>query len=381
MGGRKRAGTGVVVLMAVLMAGAGLCLADEDGKPSREEQITSDLAKAWSTLYEGNLDESIRLTGPLTKHASNRRFRWAALEAGHIRARALWKRDEGKSRKQALTLWKTLSGASTRNAVRQRQTIVRALRLRASLDTSRPPSGQPRLKEAIGLLEQLAEKDAPNTAMSEAKILLARLQGEAGEFGKAKETLNSVIKKMNDEERVRRMEIPPEVARVFTRAARKTKKELDYQRGDGRKKYEQARNLQNEAQKTTGKERQKKYAKAITLYREVTEKFPDSTYAPRSRLQIGHCLVGLDRPDRAISHWDQFVTEDKAGAYRGQVYVALIDLLLERRLDLDEAWKYAEMARGAIDKALDEEESAPSWKKAAREVWLRIGLVSLCRDQ
>ena len=129
----------------------------------------------------------------------------AALEAGHIRARALWKRGDGKSRRRALKLWKTISEASTRNAVKQRQTIIRALRLRASLDKSRPPSGQPRLKEAINLLKQLAEKDAPNTATPEAKILLARLQAEAGQlhqweaqFGRARRAYREYIRRYPD---------------------------------------------------------------------------------------------------------------------------------------------------------------------------------------
>ena len=80
--GRARAGA---VLMVILIIGAGLCLADENGILSRKQQITTKLAKAWSTLYDGNLNEAIKLTGPLTKLASDRKYRWAALEAGHLR--------------------------------------------------------------------------------------------------------------------------------------------------------------------------------------------------------------------------------------------------------------------------------------------------------
>jgi len=61
--------------------------------------------------------------------------------------------------------------------------------------------------------------------------------------------------------------------------------------------------------------------------------------------------------------------------------VELIDLYLEKMLDLGGAGKYAELARGSVAEGLAGEESAASWKAAAYDVWLRIGLVSFCQGK
>ena len=56
---------------------------------STNEQVSDAPAKAWSAFYGEKHDDAISLSEPLTK-LSDRRFRWAAVEA----ARQLWNRLE-----------------------------------------------------------------------------------------------------------------------------------------------------------------------------------------------------------------------------------------------------------------------------------------------
>ena len=389
--GQRRAGRHMVVWAAVVLAvfasafGGGLAAGNRDagGAESRSqaEQVEARLAEAWSAFYAEKFDEGIEVSDSLTGLSRNRQFRWAAVEAGHVQARCWWAKGERRSRGRAQKIWSVLERASTRDSLKTRLKIGKALRLEASFDAGRGRGGLAALEEAIGLLEGILKENQPNTATPEAAILLGRLRVKAGEFGEAKEALKVTDRLMRSEHARSQMEITGEMAGVFRKAARRALRRLPYQRDAGRAEFEAARKLQRAARKAGGREQARKYAEALRAYRKVAEEFSRTDFGPRSELAIGHCLIGLKRPDMAVRRWERFIEADPAGPWRGQAHVALIDLVLEKRLDLEAAAGYAQMARGAVEKGLAGKESQESWERAARDVWLRVGLVSICRGQ
>jgi tetratricopeptide (TPR) repeat protein len=387
---QQRAGRHLVVWAAVVLAvfaltfraapAAGNGVAGGAESRSRAEQVEGRLAEAWSAFYAGKFDEVIKLSEPLTGLSRNRRFRWAAIQAAHLQARCWWQRG-GRYRGRARKIWSVLERSSTRSSLKGRLKIAKALGREASFDAGGGRSGPAALEEAIGLVEEILKDSQPNTATPEAAILLGRLRVKAGEFGEAKEALKLAECLMRSERTVSQMEISGEMANVFRKAARGALRRLPYQRDAGRAEFDAARKLQRAARKATGRKQIKKYAEALKAYRKVAEEFSHTAFGPRSELAIGHCLIGLKRPEVAARRWEKFIEANPAGPWRGQAHVALIDLVLEKRLDLEAAAEYAQMARGAVEKGLSGKESKDSWERAARDVWQRVGLVSICGGQ
>jgi tetratricopeptide (TPR) repeat protein len=275
-------------------------------------------------------------------------------------------------------MWSALGKASTLNSLLLRLKIARALILEASFNPSKLPSEQPELTRAIGMLEDVLKENQPNLATAEAAVDLARLYVKARRFDEAEKTLRFAVSFTQGQRAADRMEVSGDLTGPFHRAARKALKRLPYQRDIGRSEFEAARKLRHQAESASGKRQRELYTRALKAYQKVARGFPSTDYATRSRLDAGHCMVGLGRPDLALSHWKEFVSLEPAGPWRGQAYLALIDLHLEMRLDLKGAARYAELARGSISTGLSGKGSSDSWKKAARDLWLRIGLIGYC---
>ena len=198
------------------------------------------------------------------------------------------------------------------------------------------------------------------------------MQARLRRFDQAGATLDKLIELLSDKRALARMEITPlSLTRPYMNRARAAKKELKYLRDAGRKEFDAAESLR----------RQEKWTRAYRAYEAIVEQFPASDYAPRSELHMGHCLLGAGRGRQAVRHWQQFIEASPAGPWRGQALTELIDVYLERQLDLGEAGKYAAIAASSLPTALAAEKASESWQAAAFDVQLRVGLVSFCEGK
>ena len=331
---------------------------EESGEPltrhqRRSLEVNTQLAGVWSAFYGEDYEEGSKIAGPLTELASSEHFRWAALQAAHIHARCLWAGGDERERESAKRLWQRLASVSTLTSVQQRSGIARALELSAAFDPAVPPGRQPDFQRALGLLEEILKDNCPDTTTPEAAIDLARLYVMCGRFDDAEHTLDFAVALMRRESTPADMEITEDLAAVFHSAAREARRRLDYERDAGRSEFEAAERLRRRAGLAADEqEKMRLYSEALSAYRAVIEGFPHTGYAPRSELAAGHCMVGLGRPERAVAHWGEFIARMPAGPWRGQAFLALIDIYLEQRLDLGKAGEYASQARIAMPSGL-----------------------------
>lgn len=358
--------------------------ADPQPKSEREkmdDQVFGRLAKAWTSFYDGKNEEAVKQAEPLLK-LSAKRYRWVAAEAAHIQARAYWAHGGRRGQAKAGQLWKRLERIDTSNVTKVRLKIAQALELEAAASASSGQASEDaKRNQAIALLEQIRKDRQSNTAAPEAGIDLARLYVQARRFDDAEKTLKFVIAFLGDKRTLIRMELPDEaMVQPYIKAAKGALARLKYERDAGREEFEAAEKLR----------KQEKWLQAARAYQVITKDFSATDYAPRSELHIGDCLLGHGRADRAIRQWEDFIASAPAGPWRGQAYVGLIDTLLETKLDLPLAGKYAESAQAALPKALAEEQArakdnssplVPSWKNAAFDLHIRVGMVNFCRGK
>ena len=59
----------------------------------------------------------------------------------------------------------------------------------------------------------------------------------------------------------------------------------------------------------------------------------------------------------------------------------MIDVYLEEQLNLPDALKYADIARSSLAAGLADERAGDSWKAAAYDVNLRVGIVNFCQGK
>jgi len=371
----------------------------EQAKTARakaDEQVAGRLAKAWAAELAGRHSQAITLAQPITK-LSDPRYRWAAMEAAHVQARAYHQSGSARGRSRASQMWKKLRKLSKDPATVSRIEIAKALSLEAAsklagstkLTASDAPkltaSNQAKLAAAIGTLEPLLEAKKWNLATVEAAIDLSRLYIHAKRFDDAKKTLDYIVAYLGNTRNIRAMELPPALAKPFINAAKAALKNLKYDRNAGLAEFQAAEKLRHD----------KKFTQAARAYQSLIENFPQSDYAPRSGLHIGDCLLGLGQTARAIAHWENFIAPLPAGPWRGQAYISIIDYYLQEKLDLTNANKYAAMACNSLPAALADKpttaapangtapriSSAESWQLAAFDIHLRVGLVSFCQGK
>ena len=138
----------------------------------------------------------------------------------------------------------------------------------------------------------------------------------------------------------------------------------------------EARRLQSE----------KKFAEAGELYQRVIAEYPTSEHVHQAGHRVAECLLALGRGPEAYKYWLQFL-EHPDLPWRGQARVAIIDLALEKNLDLKMASEHALAATAALAKVAgtvpvpspaDAKQSPDtSWQDAAFDIHLRQGIVSL----
>ena len=130
-----------------------------------------------------------------------------------------------------------------------------------------------------------------------------------------------------------------------------------------------------------------KFTEAGKLFNQLIAEYPRSEWLDPANFHLGQCLVSLDRAQEAFKHWKKFIEEKPAGPWRGQTRVAIIDLALEKNLDVKMASEHAMAATAVLAKVpgtvpapspkSDKESADTSWQDAAFDIHLRQGIVSL----
>jgi len=405
------------IVLWAFSVGGGFALArgkTEQAKTARAKadgQVFGRLAKAWAAELAGRHSQAIALAQPITK-LPDPRYRWAALDAAHIQARAYHQSGTARGRARAERMWKKVRQLSKDRATLNRIEIAKALALEAaSLPVGKP--GAPgidvsKITADIGALEPLLKAKRWNLATVEAALDLSRLYSQANRFDDARKTLDYVVAYLDKEKNIRVMELPPALAKPFIDAAKAARKNLKYDRNAGLAEFEAAQKLRSA----------KKFAEAMRAYQALVKNFPKSDYAPRGDLHVGDCLLGLRQTAQAIAHWEKFIAPAPAGPWRGQAYISIIDYYLQEQLDLPKAGKYAAMARSSLPAGLADKHAparsmgggmgvppmsptgvspvsnsprsanpspppsaAESWRLVAFDIHLRVGLVSFCQGQ
>jgi len=362
-----------VLCCVLVFGGSGVSLLyaqtpNLSAKEAKREWIYARQAEAWGAFYAGRHQEAMNLLTPLIKLP----FEWAAVEAMHCQARCYWSMGASNPRHRAAAkaIWDRLKKASTLTANLQRLKIAKALQSEARTKVDKSPAADADRKEsaAIELLEDVLKEAFPDTCTAEAAIELARMYAESRRFDEAARAYDFATRFLEHQQK---LELSPAAAAPFVKAAADGKTNLAYLRDTGRRLFETAEGLR----------RQGKFAEAIRTYRAVIRKHAQTDYAPRSELHIGHCLLGIGRVDQALLCWLQLIQDAPSGPWRGQAYLALIDVYLERRLDIGHAAQYAHMARDSLSSALADKTAATSWQPAAFDICLRSGIVAFIQGQ
>lgn len=328
----------------------------------KDRQVFGQLAKAWAAFYGGKYAPAARCAEPLVK-LPEPRYRPVVNEAAHIQARSYWAAGGKRNRAKARRIAKQLGKRSQDRSVAARLKIMQALELESA-------GSEAGLEQAVTVLEGLYKARQRRPATAEAAVELARLYVKVKRIDDAEKALRFAIAFLGDKRNLVRMEVTDErVVKPCIDAAQAALKGLKYETDTGLEAFEAAEKLR----------KKKQWLAAYRAYHAVAKDFPETDYAPRSQLAMGHCLIGLNRGAQAVMHWRRFVEAQSAGPWRAQAFMALIDILLEERLDPVGAGKYAELARSALPTALADKKSADSWKAAAFDVHLRVGLVSFCQ--
>jgi outer membrane protein assembly factor BamD (BamD/ComL family) len=230
--------------------------------------------------------------------------------------------------------------------------------------------GSQKLPQAIETLEQLLKSQPGGIVSAEAAIELGRLYVKAKRFEDAQKTLEFAVAALA-KDNLTKLELTEAQAAPFTAAAKKALGNIKYDKEAGRKEFEEAEKLR----------KADKFAEAVKAYQAILKDFPATDYATRSDLSLGYCMAATGQPNMAATHWKKFITAAPAGAWRGQAYVALTDLLLDELLDLPEAGKYAELAKTSLPTGLADEKIAESWQEVAYDIHLRVGTVALIQGK
>jgi len=358
-----------VLCCVLVFGGSGVSLLyaqtpNLSAKEAKREWIYARQAEAWGAFYAGRHQEAMGLAAPLLKAP----FEWASVEAMHCQARCYWAMgaDNPRHKAAAKAIWDRLEKASTLTANLQRLKIAKALQSETQAKSDKGSAAKDTV--AIKLLEGVLADAFPDTCTAEAAIELACIYAESRRFDEAARAYDFATRFLEHQQK---LELSPAAAAAFLKAAADGKTNLAYLRDTGRKLFETAEGLRHQG----------KFAEAIRTYRQVIRMHPQTDYAPRSRLQIGYCLLGIGRVDQALLSWLQLIQDAPSGPWRGQAYLALIDVYLEQRLDIGHAAQYARMARDSLSSALADKTAAASWQPAAFDICLRSGITAFVQGQ
>lgn len=319
-----------------------------NGTDAKVEKDAQQQAKAWAAFYDHKYDESIQLADPLTKLSEAVR-----VEAFHCQARCQWAMGTADSRGKAKQVWAALEKQSTLNSLLRRLKIAKALELASDKKNA----------DAVKVLEPLLQDPFADTCTAEAAIELGQLYTQLQRIDDARRAYRFAEDYLK---RQVRKELPEAIVEPFLRVARKFREGLDRADDIGREPFEKA-----EALRKAGK-----LSEAIQAYEDVRGAFPRTDYALRSEVQVGFCLAGLKKHQQAIDRWGRFVASGSSGPWRGQAYIALIELFLDDLFALDAAAKYADQAEAALQVARKDPALAESWGKVARDILFYKGLAA-----
>ena len=210
--------------------------------------------------------------------------------------------------------------------------------------------------EAVKSLEKMLEGNAHGDTTAEATDVLAMFYMADGETEKAKKVVNFGLQVLQYKG----------VKDGYILALLRGRLTSNFTAGWAKRMYDEAEKLRAE----------KKFAEAGQLFAQVRAMYPKSEWAHASGFRIGQCFLGLNQSAKAVDWWQKFIKESSAGPWRGQSYVALIDAVLESELNLKKATEFAMTATATLSKGLGKD-AEPSWKDAAYDIHLRLGIISL----
>jgi tetratricopeptide (TPR) repeat protein len=363
-----QAGVGLLVLWVAGLPSA--LAADEPGLAPFK-----GIAALWNSYHAGKYDAAARASELAQREAYPP---WAQQEAAHIQARCLWAEGTPQSRAAARKIWTALEKLQSLPETAIRLKIAKVLQTTDVAVAHAPagtapvaalPAPPAAIAAGIALLDGVVKVQSPHpgAVTAEAAMELAKLHGKAKQWDDAFKALDFAEKHLKFQ--ITR-ELPAVAAEPFLKAIGPLRKRLQLDRDEGRAQFDRAEALR----------KAEKWPDAIAAYRDLLKALPACKYAPRADLHVGDCLLGEKKPAAAAEHWKKFVSVLPAGPWRAQAYIAMIDVYLEEVLDLAEAGKYAALAAGALPLATADENAAESWKLAAFELYVRIGLVNFCRN-
>jgi len=333
------------------------------GEQARDEKLYKALTAAWSQFYANKLKDAAATAEPLI--ASE--VEWARVEALHIQARCLHAAGPQYHARAAQT-WSRLQAQSTLNSNLIRLEIGKALAAMAAKPSAgEAPKGRP--ADAAAALDAALRRGVPGTCTPEAAIELGRAYVAQKQWDNARKAFDFAIAYSQSQAKAGK-ELPGYVYAPFIAEAKEALALLKFDRDEGREEFERAQKLRAD----------KKYADAGRLYQAIAKKYPESNYAPRSELHLGHCLLGLNQAREAVAHWQKFISAQPAGPWRGQAYSETIDLCLQTVFDLDNAVRFAHLAQTSLASAMSDKSAAASWQAGMFDLQLGLGIVAFIRN-
>ena len=180
---------------------------------------------------------------------------------------------------------------------------------------------------AIKGLEEILGKNKNCDATSEAADVLAQLYIARGDTADAKRVVEAGLKQFSGYQ-------PPKTAYIDQILKNRLKAKLS----EAQKLYDAAEKLRND----------KKFLEAGRVYSQVQSTYAKDVLAQAATYHMGECLLGLQKPEQAMTLWTQFLKALPAGPWRGQARVAVADLLLDQ-LDLAGATEQIRQAAAILD--------------------------------
>ncbi len=165
---------------------------------------------------------------------------------------------------------------------------------------------------AIKTLEEIVGKNENCDATAEAADVLAQLYIARGDTADAKRVVEAGLKQFSGYQ-------PRKTAYIDQILENRLKAKLS----EAQKLYDAAEKLRND----------KKFLEAGRVYAQVQSTYAKDVLAQAATYRMGECLLGLQKPEQAMTLWTQFLKALPAGPWRGQARVAVADLLLDQ-LDL-----------------------------------------------
>ncbi len=210
--------------------------------------------------------------------------------------------------------------------------------------------------EAVKSLEKMLESNPHGDTTAESADVLAMFFMASGDMEKAKKAVDFGLQVLQYKG----------VKDGYVLALLRGRLTSNFTAGWAKRMYDEAEKLRAE----------NKFAEAGQLFAQVRAMYPKSEWAHASGFRIGQCFLGMNQSTKAVDWWQKFIKDSSAGPWRGQSYVALIDTILESELNLKKATEFAMTATATLSKGLGKD-AEPSWKEAAYDIHLRLGIVSL----